>query len=557
MGDPGIEMADVETLKAAKENLLAPRRMTRQQRQSVMVHYVGGADSSTGKPLRPAASNSWRVGARTISSSGPWLFSQTLAVLLDALMLALLLSHDVSLQSCRFPRCPTGWAVVTVTLYWLDIGLRVFALTAHVYFSKIGCNADLAVVIIGTIETLMELQGSALLHPDFELFGRAVRLLRFLRIQRGLRHSSDNACNCMRHITGENKRRFVDPENEFDLDLVYITGQLIGMSVPADGWLSRFYRNPLSEVVRFFERFHEQHYLIVNVCPEMPYPASAFATGSVECFDIQDHTPPLLGDLVKFLRLAQKWLSRHPKNVLAVHCRGGKGRTGSFCCSWLLYSGEAEDAQDALNFFAIRRTDLEKNSEHKVQGVETPSQVRYIEYISRMLSDQGVSPPKNLLLPPPKEVKLLNFSLSNFFLPGKEPEEAIVCVQDQGTRRFLVWSNSSSPAAASTWDLRQIRVSGDIRVSLFGRDGLPSGAELASVRRKEAEKREQQGEWPIAGKEKGCLFYVIFHTAFLGDSGKLTVPMSMVDKACKKTKLYNQDGQATISFASDSPLEVY
>ena len=48
-------------------------------------------------------------------------------------------------------------------------------------------------------------------------------------------------------FTGENKKRFVDLEQNFDLDLVYVCPQLIAMSVPAVGKLS-LYRNPLTEV---------------------------------------------------------------------------------------------------------------------------------------------------------------------------------------------------------------------------------------------------------------------------------------------------------------------
>ena len=61
----------------------------------------------------------------------------------------------------------------------------------------------------------------------------------------------------LRHVTGENKRRFVALEHDLDLDLVYVTPRLISMSVPADQWLMRLYRNPLKEVVRFFETFHQ------------------------------------------------------------------------------------------------------------------------------------------------------------------------------------------------------------------------------------------------------------------------------------------------------------
>ena len=35
-------------------------------------------------------------------------------------------------------------------------------------------------------------------------------------------------------------------------------------------------------------------------------------------------------------------------NVIAVHCKGGKGRTGTMVCAWLLASANVASAQDAL-----------------------------------------------------------------------------------------------------------------------------------------------------------------------------------------------------------------
>eukprot|EP00966_Prymnesium_polylepis_P070608 1640849-Prymnesium_polylepis.1 len=77
-----------------------------------------------------------------------------------------------------------------------------------------------------------------------------------------------------------------------------------------------------------------------------------------------------------------------PSRMVAVHCRGGKGRTGSLCCAWLLYTRTCDDADDALNMFALERTELSLGS-RKLQGVDTPSQRRYVQYVHALLSKHG------------------------------------------------------------------------------------------------------------------------------------------------------------------------
>ena len=61
---------------------------------------------------------------------------------------------------------------------------------------------------------------------------------------------------------------------------MYCTPRLIAMSVPATG-LTALYRNPLSDVVRFFETRHaKEGYVIVNCCPELPYATDSFRCDS-------------------------------------------------------------------------------------------------------------------------------------------------------------------------------------------------------------------------------------------------------------------------------------
>ncbi len=50
------------------------------------------------------------------------------------------------------------------------------------------------------------------------------------------------------------------------------------------------------------------------------------------------------------------WLRQDPTNVIAIHCKGGKGRTGFICACLLLKQGLADSPAAALQLFATRRT---------------------------------------------------------------------------------------------------------------------------------------------------------------------------------------------------------
>jgi hypothetical protein len=91
-----------------------------------------------------------------------------------------------------------------------------------------------------------------------------------------------------------------------------------------------------------------------------------------------DHHAPPLALLCKIVRTLHAWLEADAMNVVVVHCLAGKGRTGTVIAAYLLYTGLFNSAQDAMNYFALRRS---LNS----WGITGPSQKRYIQYFADVI----------------------------------------------------------------------------------------------------------------------------------------------------------------------------
>ena len=56
-------------------------------------------------------------------------------------------------------------------------------------------------------------------------------------------------------------------------------------------------------------------------------------------FGFPDHSPPDFVRLLDFARTVENFLKSDERNVVAIHCRAGKGRTGTMCCCLMLYAG--------------------------------------------------------------------------------------------------------------------------------------------------------------------------------------------------------------------------
>ena len=60
--------------------------------------------------------------------------------------------------------------------------------------------------------------------------------------------------------------------------------------------------------------------------------------------------------MIDFGNHASNWMGEKSDRVIAVHCKGGKGRTGTMLCAWLLKSRAFQKPEEALNHFSARRT---------------------------------------------------------------------------------------------------------------------------------------------------------------------------------------------------------
>lgn len=223
----------------------------------------------------------------------------------------------------------------------------------------------------------------------------AVQSNLFGSITKGLVDTSKNAVKAVqvkaRHVVSQNKRRY--QEGGFDLDMTYITENIIAMGFPAGDmssgffcYVEGFYRNHMEEVIKFFETQHKDKYKVYNLCSERLYDASLFE-GKVASFPFDDHNCPPIQLIISFCQSAYSWLKQDIENVVVVHCKAGMARTGLMISSLLLFLKFFPTAEESMDYYNQKRCVDGK-------GLVLPSQIRYVKYFERVLTYfNGENPP--------------------------------------------------------------------------------------------------------------------------------------------------------------------
>ncbi|XP_053214113.1 phosphatidylinositol 3,4,5-trisphosphate 3-phosphatase TPTE2-like isoform X2 [Panonychus citri] len=274
--------------------------------------------------------------------------------------------------------------LIFAIIFCIEVCLRIYAIGVdHFFIDWYNC-VDFVIIIMSFMITCIYI----IIHMSNNfakliILARLIRVMVLVRLFRVVTEPK-NIQKGVRLVVSENKRRYRG--DGFDLDLTYITPRVIGMSFPSSGsWA--FYRNHIKDVARFFDSKHgPDNFKIYNLCSEKSYDVNYFH-GRVARYPIDDHNVPTLEQMMRFVEDVKEWLGQDEKNVIAAHCKGGKGRTGTMICAWLIYNGHFDECKEVLEYFADRRTDTSVGK--KYQGVETPSQARYIEYFSRIINQMN------------------------------------------------------------------------------------------------------------------------------------------------------------------------
>ena len=189
-----------------------------------------------------------------------------------------------------------------------------------------------------------------------------------------------NSSSIVKALVSKKKNRFC--YDGFDLDLTYITKRIIAMGFPSTS-IEGLYRNPLEEVQRFFNTRHPLHYKVYNLCEEKTYSKDLFYKQGY--FPFKDHEAPPLNLIRPFCDDAKNFLEEDENNVIAVHCKAGKGRTGTLICCLLLYMNVFDNSDECLQYYGMMRAENGK-------GVTIPSQIRYVNYFEKMIKENMPHP---------------------------------------------------------------------------------------------------------------------------------------------------------------------
>ncbi|XP_016093331.1 phosphatidylinositol 3,4,5-trisphosphate 3-phosphatase TPTE2 [Sinocyclocheilus grahami] len=415
-------------------------------------------------------------------------------------------------------------SLVISFFFLIDVLLRVYVEGFKVYFSSKLNIIDACIVVVTLVVTMIyafsDLSGASLI-PRVVTFLRSLRILILVRIFR-LASQKKELEKVTRRMVSENKRRY--QKDGFDLDLTYVTERVIAMSFPSSG-KQALYRNPIREVARFLDTKHLDHYKVFNLCSEKGYDPKFFHY-RVERIMIDDHNVPSLEDMLRYTTCVREWMAADSRNVIAIHCKGGKGRTGTMVCTWLIDNDQFESAQESLDYFGERRTD--KSMSSKFQGVETPSQSRYVSYYEIMKNQY------NLQLPPQKSLKIKSIRIHSIAGVGKgngsdlkvkiivkrELVFQCVCAKQQNCAVFPDTGNNAVIISLQEGPV----VTGDVKVMFESSAGLPKGYE-------------------------DCPFYFWFNTSFV-ENNRLYLSREELDNPHKSKTwdIYKEDFGVTLSF---------
>uniref|UniRef100_A0AAU7B982 Phosphatidylinositol 3,4,5-trisphosphate 3-phosphatase and dual-specificity protein phosphatase PTEN n=1 Tax=Pyrrhocoris apterus TaxID=37000 RepID=A0AAU7B982_PYRAP len=268
--------------------------------------------------------------------------------------------------------------------------------------------------------------------------------------------SNMKVTNPIKGLVSKRRKRYM--QDGFNLDLTYITNNLIAMGFPAEK-LEGVYRNHIDDVVKFLEVKHKDHYKIYNLCSERSYDVSKFQQ-RVANYPFDDHNPPTISVIKPFCEDVHAWLSQDTDNVAVVHCKAGKGRTGVMVCCYMIHAKLSATASEALHYYGLMRTTDTK-------GVTIPSQRRYVNYYETLVQEGLDYHPVTLVI---REIRLE--PLPNLF---NGTQGSIMFVLSEGKNKLITSEQYDVKKGGSCISIKLdncLPVKGDVKIEFFSKQKM-------------------------------------------------------------------------------------
>ncbi|KAH3668768.1 hypothetical protein OGAPHI_002523 [Ogataea philodendri] len=167
------------------------------------------------------------------------------------------------------------------------------------------------------------------------------------------------------------------------LDVSYILPNLAACSGPSDA-VAQVCKNNISDLVEALNRNHGKgNWLLVNLRGEkIGYdPATVTEHGGRYLHrPLVDHNAMPFLDLLNVVADVEKYLMESPVHVVVIHCKYGKGRTGSVVVAYLMFKFH-------MSFDEANKVFRERRGLFRAE-VTIWSQIRYLDYFGYFLHDK-------------------------------------------------------------------------------------------------------------------------------------------------------------------------
>ncbi|RCK65566.1 Phosphatidylinositol 3,4,5-trisphosphate 3-phosphatase and dual-specificity protein phosphatase PTEN [Candida viswanathii] len=179
----------------------------------------------------------------------------------------------------------------------------------------------------------------------------------------------------IRSLVASPKRPYYDTDTKLQLDLAYVTPNVIVTSAPVSSYLESWYRYPLDDLLVYLKSKHGDNWHLFNFRGEGAGYSYEQVSGKVSHYPFPDHYPPTMEIMIGCVSEMAQFLRSSTQNVAVLHCKAGKGRSGTLCCAYLIYQLREFTLEHILLLYTLRRMNTFAG-----EGISIKSQKRYLGY---------------------------------------------------------------------------------------------------------------------------------------------------------------------------------